>query len=103
MTIAESERRCSMPLFYRRSRLRATTSGALVAVELVGADRVVLDAGFREHFLHGLDQSGRSRHVVDERREILQMALEPALERRNGVSRPCHARAPSEGSRAWHG
>src|SRR6266699_1669134 len=76
MTIAGSERRCSMPLFYRRGCPRATISAPSIAVELVGADRVVPDAGFGEHFLHGLDQSGRSRHVVDERREILQMALE---------------------------
>src|SRR5258706_9068547 len=65
MTIAGSERRCSMPLFYR-----------LVAEELVRVDRLFCNAPGDEHFLHGLDQPGRPRHVIYVRGEALQVALE---------------------------
>src|SRR5258706_11290637 len=81
MTIAGSERRCSMPLFYR-----------LVAKELVGVDRFLCNAGGGEHFLHGFDQSGRSRRVVDERGEVLQMALEHGAVEKAGLAAPRPAR-----------
>src|SRR5258706_665906 len=84
MTIAGSERRCSMPLFYR-----------LVAEELVGVDRFLCNARGGEHFLHGLHQPPRPPDVIDVLGEGLQMALEhgPVEKPRlapPGSARPVH-------------
>src|SRR5258706_5913892 len=81
MTIAGSERRCSMPLFNR-----------LVAEELVGMNRFLCSARGGEHFLHGLDQPRRPRDVIDVRGEALQVALEHGTVEKTGLAAPGSAR-----------
>src|SRR4029077_8023271 len=68
MTIADSERRCNMPLFYRRAHpfaRRRDDFYFLVAEELVGMDSVLRGSSAEQHFLHRLDQPRRAGDVID--------------------------------------
>src|SRR5437667_254356 len=95
MTIAGSERRWSIPLFYRRAHPvahRGNDLYFLVAEELVGADRVFGDSRADEHLLHGLDQPRRAGDVVDVGGEALQVALEHGAVQKPGLAAPGTAR-----------
>src|SRR5437867_5669866 len=95
MTIAGSERRWSIPLFYRRAHPVAHRGNDLYFVEaeeLVGADRVFGDSRADEHLLHGLDQPRRAGDVVDVGGEALQVALEHGAVQKPGLAAPGTAR-----------